>query len=81
MTEPIWMGLADAWAIHAMMIAQHGGGSGARDQGLLESALAKPTHRYFYEFATLPEWAASDASGVVLNHPFIDGNKRTGFML
>lgn len=81
MTEPIWMNLADALAIHEQMLAQHGGGSGVRDQGLLESALAKPQHRYFYESAPLPKLAASYAARVVLNHPFIDGNKRTGFML
>jgi death-on-curing protein len=81
MIEPIWMDLVDALAIHEKMLAQHGGGSGVRDQGLLESALAKPQHRYFYESAALPQLAASYAAGVVLNHPFIDGNKRTGFML
>jgi death-on-curing protein len=52
-----------------------------RDQGLLESALAKPQHRFFYESAALPELAASYAAGVVLNHPFVDGNKRTAFVM
>lgn len=81
MSEPIWMDLVDALAIHEKMIAQHGGSSGIRDQGLLESALARPQHRNHYESAALPELAASYATGVVLNHPFVDGNKRTGFLL
>ncbi len=81
MSEPIWMDSVDALAIHEKMIAQHGGSAGLRDRGLLESALAKPLHRYYYETAAIPELAASYAAGVVLNHPFLDGNKRTGFML
>lgn len=81
MTGPIWMDYVDALAIHEKMIGQHGGSTGLRDRGLLESALAKPMHRYFYEKAIVPELAASYAAGVVLNHPFLDGNKRTGFML
>lgn len=81
MIKPIWMELADAIAIHEKMIALHGGGSGLRDQGLLESALAKPKHRHAYESPSLAVLAAAYAAGVVLNHPFIDGNKRTGFML
>ena len=71
----------DALTIHEKMLALHGGGSGVRDQGLLESALARPQHRFAYESSAVPELAASYAAGVVLNHPFIDGNKRTGFML
>ena len=78
---PIPAELADAIAIHEKMIALHGGGSGLRDQGLLESALAKPKHRHAYESPSLAVLAAAYAAGVVLNHPFIDGNKRTGFML
>lgn len=81
MSEPIWMDSVDALAIHEKMIAQHGGSARLRDRGLLESALAKPLHRYHYEAAAIPELAASYAARVVLNHPFLDGNKRTGFML
>ncbi len=81
MSEPIWMDYADALTIHEKMISQHGGAAELRDKGLLESALAKLLHRYFYATATIPELAASYAAGVILNHPFIDGNKRTGFML
>lgn len=63
------------------MLAQHGGLAGVRDEGLLESALAKPRNLSIYRSATLPELAASYAAGIIVNHPFLDGNKRTGFML
>ncbi len=81
MKEPRWIALAECRAIHEMMIGQHGGLGGIRDEQLLESALAKPQNRFAYEKALLPELAASYAAGVVRNHPFLDGNKRTGFML
>jgi death-on-curing protein len=64
-----------------MMLAQHGGLAGVRDEGLLESALTKPQNLFAYGSPTLPELAASYAAGIILNHPFMDGNKRTGFML
>lgn len=64
-----------------MMLAQHGGLSGVRDEGLLESALFKPQNLFAYSSPTLPEMAASYAAGIIINHPFLDGNKRTGFML
>ncbi len=64
-----------------MMLSQHGGLAGVRDEGLLLSALAKPQNRFAYGSTSFPEMAASYAAGIVLNHPFLDGNKRTGFML
>lgn len=81
MKPPVWLDRTDALAIHEMMLAQHGGLAGVRDEGLLESALAKPQNLFAYAKPALPELAASYAAGVVLNHPFLDGNKRTGFML
>jgi death-on-curing protein len=81
MKVPVWLDRTDALAIHEMMLAQYGGLAGVRDEGLLESALAKPQNRFAYTKPSLPELAASYAVGVVLNHPFLDGNKRTGFML
>lgn len=81
MKEPTWLDLGDALAIHEMMLAQHGGLAGVRDQGLLESALQKPQNQFAYGDPTFAELAASYAVGVVMNHPFLDGNKRTGFML
>lgn len=81
MTEPIWLNRDEALSIHEMMLSQHGGSAGLRDEGLLLSALAKPQNRFAYGSTSLPEMAGAYAAGVVLNHPFVDGNKRTGFML
>ena len=80
MKEPLWLNREDCLGIHEMMLAQHGGLSGVRDEGLLLSALAKPQNHFAYGSESLPEMAASYAAGIVLNHPFLDGNKRTGFM-
>jgi death-on-curing protein len=81
MKKPVWLDRSDCLAIHEMMLAQHGGLAGVRDEGLLESALAKPQNLFAYGSPTLAELAASYAAGIVHNHPFLDGNKRTGFML
>src|SRR5438477_7364645 len=81
MKEPIWLNREDCLAIHEMMLAQHSGLAGVRDEGLLESALSKPQNLFAYRSPTLPEMAASYAAGIILNHPFVDGNKRTGFMV
>jgi len=81
MKVPVWLERTDCLAIHEMMLAQHGGLAGVRDEGLLESALAKPQNLLAYGSPTLQEMAASYAAGIILNHPFSDGNKRTGFMV
>jgi death-on-curing protein len=81
MKRPIWLERAECLAIHEMMLAQHGGLAGVRDEGLLESALAKPQNRFAYGSPALTKLAASYAAGIILNHPFLDGNKRTGFMV
>ncbi len=81
MKEPIWRNREDCLAIHEMMLAQHGGAAGLRDEGLLESALSKPQHLFAYSSPTIAEMAASYAAGITLNHSFLDGNKRTGFMV
>jgi death-on-curing protein len=81
MKKPVWLDRSDCLAIHEMMLAQHGGLAGVRDEGLLESALAKPQNLFAYGSPTLAELAASYAAGIIHNHPFPDGNKRTGFML
>lgn len=80
MKKPAWISLEECLAIHEMMLAQHGGLAGVRDEGLLESALSKPQNRFAYASPTPAELAASYAAGIVLNHSFVDGNKRTGFM-
>ena len=73
--------MATVLAIHDEQLAEHGGESGVRDPGLLESALARPRHRFAYGSASLPELAASLAYGLCRNHPFIDGNKRTSLVV
>jgi death-on-curing protein len=69
-------------ALHDELAAQFGGATGVRDDGLLESALARPRNLYAYEpeSATLPRLAAAYGSGIIRNHPFVDGNKRTGLL-
>jgi death on curing protein len=81
MKEPIWLDRDVALAAHEMMLAQHGGLAGVRDEGLLDSALAKPQNKFAYGKPSLAEMAASYAAGIILNHPFLDGNKRAGFMI
>ncbi len=79
MKKPVWLDRAVCLAIHEMVLSQHGGLAGVRDEGLLESALEKPPNLLAYGSPTLAELAASYAAGIILNHPFIDGNKRTAF--
>lgn len=67
-------------AMHDEQLAEHGGASGIRDVGLLESALARPLNVAAYSDATVQQLAASLCYGLVKNHPFIDGNKRAGFV-
>jgi death-on-curing protein len=79
---PVWLEREDFLAIHEMMLSQHGGLAGVRDESMLASALARPQNRLAHRSSSsLAVLAASDAAGTVLNHPFIDGNKRTGFMV
>ncbi|MEO5337947.1 MAG: type II toxin-antitoxin system death-on-curing family toxin [Magnetospirillum sp. WYHS-4] len=79
--EPRWLPLDWVLAIHDEQLAMFGGGTGIRDPGLLESALAKPVNRWHYEpGATFPELAAALGHGIIANHPFVDGNKRTGLI-
>jgi death-on-curing protein len=67
-------------AFHDEQIAEHGGSPGLRDAGLLSSALARPQHKVAYGKPSVFDLAAAYASGIILNHPFVDGNKRTGFL-
>ena len=79
--EPVWLDANVALAIHERQLAEHGGGVGVRDQGLLESALGRPVNRWAYGEDDLWALAAAYAFGVARNHPFIDGNKRTAWVL
>lgn len=66
-------------AIHAEQLRLHGGASGIRDEGMLESALARPRQKEVYDAPDLYELAAAYLFGIAKNHPFVDGNKRTAF--
>jgi death-on-curing protein len=79
-TEPEWLTREVILSVHEEMIVRFGGLSGVRDEGLLESALNRPLHLLAYEKPTLFDMAAAYAHGIVKNHPFLDGNKRTEFM-
>jgi death on curing protein len=81
MKEPYWLTREECLALHEMMLSRYGGSEGLRDDNMLESALAKPRQLFAYGKPAMSDLAASYAFGVVKNHPFIDGNKRTGFML
>jgi death-on-curing protein len=80
MTEPDWITLDLALAVHDEQLAEHGGAEGVRDQGLLESALARPLNAWSYGVTDLCTLAASVCHGIARNHPFIDGNKRTAYV-
>ena len=82
MKEPVWIDERDALTIHERLLALHGGGSGVRDERLLKSALARPRQHYAYGDANdMATMAALYTAGIVSNHPFVDGNKRTGFVI
>jgi death-on-curing protein len=77
--EPLWLSKEFVFAVHERLLGEFGGLSGVRDEGLLESALGKAQNLFAYGKPNLFELAAAYAFGIVRNHPFLDGNKRTGF--
>ena len=83
MDEPVWVLDEVVPAVHGRQLAEHGGSPGIRDAGLLASALARPKQLFAYggADATLPRLAAAYAFGIARNHPFLDGNKRTAFVV
>lgn len=77
--EPKWLTAEYIKALHSESIAMFGGGDGVRDAGLLESALERPKNLHAYgERPTIHQLAAAYGFGIIKNHPFLDGNKRTG---
>ncbi|MBC8205948.1 MAG: type II toxin-antitoxin system death-on-curing family toxin [Kiritimatiellaeota bacterium] len=80
MKEPLWVCAEVILAVQAELLARFGGIEGLRDEGLLDSAISRPQHLFHYGKPSLFELAAEYAFGIVKNHPFIDGNKRAGFM-
>lgn len=80
--EPLWIEERDVLAIHDRLLAIHGGAPGLRDRGLLQSALARPRQHHAYaDRVDIVAMAALYTAGIVRNHPFVDGNKRTGFVV
>jgi death on curing protein len=78
MNEPIWIGEADVLAIHDRLLDLHGGNAGLRDDSVLKSALARPLQ---LAPANIIDLAMLYTCGIVRHHPFVDGNKRTGFVI
>jgi death on curing protein len=82
MAEYRWLDREIILAIHEEQLAQHGGGVGIRDEGLIDSALGRPQNLAAYNpDADLCDLAAAYAFGIAKNHPFIDGNKRTAYVV
>jgi len=76
-----WVAKSVVLAVHEQQIAEHGGTQGVRDIGLLESALARPQNLAVYGEPDLAAMAAAYAFGIARNHPFLDGNKRTSYVV
>lgn len=80
MSEPLWLDIDIILDMHSEQLALFGGPEGGRDRGLLESAVARPLHRFAYGETDLAALASAYAFGIARNHPFVDGNKRASFV-
>jgi len=79
--RPRWISKKVLLLLHEESLAEFGGARGLRDEGLLDSALARPQNAWAYERSTtIPDLAATYAFGIARNHPFLDGNKRAAFL-
>jgi death on curing protein len=81
MSEPVWIEDELVLAIHDRQLVEHGGAEGLRDEALLQSALGRPLNHFAYESTDVVELAAKYTAGIVQNHPFVDGNRRPGFVV
>jgi death on curing protein len=79
-SKPAWLLETAVLIAHEISLANHGGSAGLRDHGLLQSALARPRNLYDYSKPGLPGLAAAYMAGTIKNRPFVDGNKRAGFL-
>jgi len=79
--NPQWIDLSVVLAIHEQQIAEHGGSLGIRDLGMIESALGRPQNRLLYNDPDIFDLAAAYGYGLAQNHGFIDGNKRTAYVV
>jgi len=77
----VWLDTHEVIALHRRLLADHGGAHGLRDAGLLDSALHRAHQLDQYGTPDVFDLAATLTSGIVRNHPFIDGNKRVGFIV
>ena len=75
-----WIGRRGLELLHDESLAEHGGRTGLRDEGLLESALARPQNLVAYGEPDFADLAAAYGTGLARNHPFVDGNERAGFL-
>jgi death-on-curing protein len=80
MSEWKWVNRKALLLLHDESLAEHGGASGLRNEGLLDSALARPINLALYEQPDIAALAASYGVGLAKNHPFLDGNKRAAFL-
>jgi len=81
MSEPRWIDRRALLLLHEQALVEHGGVSGLRDPGLMDSALARPRNLFAYDpKADIVQLAAAYGFGLVKNHPFVDGNKRIAFI-
>ena len=80
MTTPVWVRKEVVLASHEEMLFEHGGTAGIGDEGLLDSALARPENLFAYEKANIFELAAAYSFAIAKNHAFVDGNKRSAFV-
>lgn len=76
-----WVTRSLVFVVHDAQLAEHGGSPGVRDLGLLDSALARPQNAAAYGDPDICELAGLYALGIIKNHPFIDGNKRVGYVI
>lgn len=83
MTDPLWLNERDAITLHDRLITLYGGAPGLRDRGLLQSALARPQQYYVYasDQTDMIKLSSLYTIGIIRNHPFVDGNKRLGFLM
>ena len=80
MSDWKWINRQVLLLLHDESLAEHGGAAGVRDEGLLDSALARPRNLALYEEPDVAGLAASYAVGLAKNHAFVDGNKRAAFL-
>jgi len=80
MRKPHWLSRESIQVLHALVIDAHGGDAAMRDERRMDAATASPRQQHVYSEKSLAKLAAAYAVGIVQGHPFVDGNKRTGFM-